>query len=71
MKKVNAQEIIDATDAIARNLYREGSHPEDRLAYQVGALSVKIRELVRIVNEQDDLIEDLINDVKKLQKELA
>ena len=71
MKKVNAQEIIDATDSIARNLYREGSHAEDRLAYQVGALSAKVRELVRIVNEQDDLIEDLMNDLKKLHKELA
>ena len=71
MKKVNAQEIIDMTDAVARNLYREDSHPEDRLAYQVGALSAKVRELVRIVNQQDDLIDDLMNDLKKLHKELA
>ena len=71
MTKVNAQEIISLTDELARIRYGDGCYPEDRLAYQVGILSAKVRELVQIVNGQDDLIDSLTADIKELAKELA
>ena len=62
--QINAEHIINAIDHSARTLYREGEADRtDRLAYQVGALQSKIRELCQIYENAQD-------EIKQLQLEL-
>ena len=62
--QVNADYIINAIDHSARTHYRDGEADRaDRLAYQVGALQGKIRELCRIYENAQD-------EIKQLQLEL-
>ena len=65
MKKINAQELIDAIDSIARKNYRDGE-TVDRLAYHVGLLNGKLRELVQIINQDSELIADMQRDLEKV-----
>lgn len=66
MKKIDAQEMIDTLEAIARNNYREGEADRaDRLAYHVGLLQSKLREVVYILNCDSELIEELKQDLDK------
>ena len=62
--QINADNIINAIEHSAHTLYREGEADRtDRLAYQVGALQSKIRELCRICENAQD-------EIKQLQLEL-
>lgn len=61
---MNAEHIIIAVDQIAKTLYREGDADRvDRLAYQVGLLNGKIREICQHYNNAQD-------EIKQLQLEL-
>ena len=66
MKHINAQELIDAIDSIAQKNYSD-AETVDRLAYHVGLLNGKVRELVRIINQDSELIADLQRDLLKEQ----
>lgn len=62
--QINAENIIIAIDHVSRTHYREGeTDRSDRLAYQVGLLQSKIRELCRIYQNAQD-------EIKQLQEEL-
>ncbi|NBS71377.1 hypothetical protein EBT31_21070 [bacterium] len=64
---INAEHIIKTIDDMARTHYRDGE-TADRLAYQVGLLQGKIRELANLMNssiqELDEILAD--HDKKKL-----
>lgn len=66
MKKIDAQEMIDTLEAIARNNYREGEADRaDRLAYHVGLLQSKLRELVYLLNCDSELIAEMKRDLEQ------
>jgi hypothetical protein len=65
MKHINAQELIDTIDSIAKNNYRDGE-TVDRLAYQVGLLNSKVRELVNLVNQDSQIIAGLLLDLEQV-----
>lgn len=54
---INADLIIEAIEQSSRTLYREGeSDRSDRLAFEVGALRSKIRELcILLINANDEI----------------
>lgn len=53
----NADTIINAIDHNARTLYREGLPDQtDRLAYEVGALRGKVRELCALLHNAHEEI---------------
>lgn len=56
--KVDPDFIINSIDASAKNHYRDGNQA-DRLAWQVGALSAKIRELSALLQYTVDQLEQL------------
>lgn len=61
--KPNAEQIIKTIDDIARQHYREGQADQtDRLAYQVGLLQGKVRELVGILNGVMDDMDAILAD---------
>lgn len=61
---INADTIINAIDHSARTLYREGDADRtDRLAYEVGALRGKVRELCALLHNASELITDLENEL--------
>jgi hypothetical protein len=60
----SATYIIEATEQIARQFYREpGTDDQFRLAYQVGMLNGKIRELCQLLNNSNDRIKELENEI--------
>ena len=59
---MNADQLIDSADNLARKMY-ENADPADRLAYQVGLLQGRIRELCYILNNTTD-------ELRQLQREL-
>jgi hypothetical protein len=62
---VNPDLIINAIDHAARTHYRDGeSDRADRLAYEVGALRGRIRELCRLMQNMHEEIEQLKLDAK-------
>lgn len=62
--QINAEHIINSIDHIARTHYREGDADRaDRLAYQVGLLQGKVRELCQVYQNAQD-------EIKQLQIEL-
>ena len=65
MKHINAQELIDTIDSIAKNNYRDGE-TADRLAYQVGLLNSKVRELVNLINQDSQIIAGLLLDLEQV-----
>lgn len=61
---INSEHIITSINQIAHTHYRDGEADRaDRLAYQVGLLQGKIRELCRIYDDAKD-------EIKQLQMEL-
>lgn len=56
---IDAEHIIQTVDEIARQHYRDGESA-DRLAYQVGMLESKIRELARRINVALQQIDDIL-----------
>ena len=57
---INAETIINAIDHAARTHYREGeADRSDRLAYEVGALRSKVREVCRLLQLANEEIEIL------------
>ena len=61
---INSEHIITSIDHHARIHYRDGETDRaDRLAYQVGLLQGKIRELCHILENAQD-------EIKQLQMEL-
>ena len=51
MQTLNSQHIIDALESIAAQHFREGDKDRvERLAYHVGLLNGKVRELCNLVN---------------------
>ena len=64
--KPNAEQIIKTIDSIARQHYREGQADQtDRLAYQVGLLNAKVRELVGLLNGVIDDMDAILADYDK------
>lgn len=62
--KYNAEYMIESAEQIARQLYREpGIDDQFRLAYQVGMLNGKIRELCHLLNFSNDRIKELENEI--------
>lgn len=60
---INADHIIKTIDDIARTHYREGeADTSDRLAYQVGLLQGKIRELATLMNNALEEIDEILAD---------
>ena len=54
---INADTIINAIDHSARTLYRDGEADRtDRLAYEVGALRGKVRELCALLHNAHEEI---------------
>jgi len=60
---VNPDHIINSIDHAARTHYRDGEQV-DRLAYEVGMLRGKIRELCRLMQDMNQEIEQLKLDAK-------
>jgi hypothetical protein len=46
---IDAQKMIDSAEELAKQMYRNCS-AQERLAFQVGLLQSKIRELVAMIN---------------------
>ena len=62
--QINSEHIINSINQIAHQHYRnDESDRADRLAYQVGLLQGKVRELCRIYENAQD-------EIKQLQLEL-
>ena len=66
--KIDPEFIIKSIDDAAHQHYREGlADQADRLAWQVGALAAKIRELSALLQYTVDQLNDLqkgLNDVR-------
>ncbi len=60
--QIDPDYIINSLDEISRTHYRDGD-PADRLAWQVGALSSKIRELCA-------QLYIAVNELEQLKKEI-
>lgn len=60
---VNPDHIINSIDYAARTHYRDGEQV-DRLAYEVGMLRGKVRELCRLMQDMNQEIEQLKLDAK-------
>jgi hypothetical protein len=64
--KPNAETIISTIDSIARQHYREGvADQTDRLAYQVGLLNAKVRELVGVLNAAMEEVDSILAEYDK------
>lgn len=61
---IDPEYIINSIDKSAHIHYREGTDAADRLAWQVGALSAKIRELSALLQYTVDQLEQLKKDTK-------
>ena len=62
--KYDSTYIIESADQIARQHYREpGVDDQFRLAYQIGLLNGKIRELCTLLNLSNERIKDLENEI--------
>ena len=61
---IDAELIIRTVDDIARQHYRDGNS-SDRLAYQVGMLEGKIRELTKRINVALEQIDEILADHEK------
>lgn len=62
---VNPDHIINSIDHAARTHYRNGEADQvDRLAYEVGMLRGKVRELCRLMQDMNQEIEQLKLDAK-------
>lgn len=62
--KYDSDYIIESADQIAKQHYREpGADDQFRLAYQVGLLNGKIRELCQLLNNSNDRIKELENEI--------
>lgn len=62
--KYDSNYIIASAEQIARQHYREpGVDDQFRLAYQVGLLNGKIRELCQLLNNSNDYIKQLENEI--------
>lgn len=48
---IDAQKMIDTAEALAKQMYRDCS-AQERLAYHVGLLQSKVRELVALLNRK-------------------
>lgn len=61
--QIDADYIIKSIDEIAHVHYRDGD-PADRLAWQVGALNVKIKELCFLLEHSFKELEELKKELK-------
>ena len=62
--KYNADDMIKAAEEIAHQHYREpGKDDQFRLAYQVGMLNGKIRELCQLLNLSNERIKELEDEI--------
>lgn len=62
--QIDPDYIINSIDKSAHTHFREGSNSADRLAWQVGALSAKIRELSALLQYTVDQLEQLQKETK-------
>ena len=63
---INPEHIIKTIDDMARTHYRQGEADRtDRLAYQVGLLNGKIRELAQLLNSALQEIDEIIAEHEK------
>lgn len=56
---INPEHIIRSIDEAAHQHYRDSSEAVDRLAWHVGALNAKIRELSALLQYTIDQLEEL------------
>lgn len=63
--KVDAQQIIETAEALARQHYPSPAEQIERLAWHVGLLNGRIRELAGIINECADEIDAILADYDK------
>lgn len=61
---IDPETIINSIDKSAHTHYREGSDAADRLAWQVGALSSKIRELSALLQYTVDQLDKIKQETK-------
>ena len=57
--KLDANIIIATANDLARQHFREPTEQMERLAWHVGLLNGRIRELVAVINDKDDTIEQI------------
>ena len=64
--KLDANIIIATANDLAHQHFREPSEQMERLAWHVGLLNGRIRELVAVINYQDDTIELIKADIDSI-----
>jgi hypothetical protein len=60
---MNIDQILSGITDIANRAY-EGAEPADRLAFEVGMLSSKLREMSHLLLTANELIKELSKDMK-------
>ena len=63
---MDADHLIESANQLANKMY-EGAHSADRLAYEVGLLRGRIRELCYIYNNTSDELRNVQRQMKSLE----
>lgn len=66
--KYNAEQYLDNARQSAAVMYRDDT-AQNRLAFHVGYLEGYIKQLVAVINTQQEQIEDLTAEIKELKNE--
>lgn len=67
--KISAEDIIKSCDDLARHHYREDGQDVYRLAYEIGLLRGKIKELCTRIEGSQSEIKQLQLDIMQLERD--